>query len=147
MRQRKYSKGTAPSFTAHFYAPKQSVLVTAAIANAIDYKIGIVNHEDFACCPAIHFIDFSINEHQSADIYFVHIEQNTKQTRKQHYLSLMLSVLLLPRLKDFIHKFATVYLFESSKMVHIDLSSLTSNSPICLNNTFGLYQSNLFSLL
>lgn len=74
-----------------------------------------------------------------ADIYFVHIEQSTKQTRKQHYLSLILSVLLLPRLRDFIHKFATAYLFETNKMAHIDHNSLTSNSPICLNNTFDLY--------
>lgn len=115
------------------------MLATAAFANVIDYKIGIVNHEDFAGCPAIPFIDLGINEYQSEDIYFVHIEQNTKQTRKQCYLSLILPVLLLLWLKDFIHKFTTVYLFETSKMVPIDLNSLTSNSPICLNNTFGLY--------
>lgn len=58
------------------------MLVTAAFANAIDYKIGIVNHEDFACCLAIHFIDLGINEHQSEDIYFVHIGTKYKANKK-----------------------------------------------------------------
>lgn len=58
------------------------MLVTAAFVNAIDYKIGIENHEDFACCPAIHFIDLGINEHQSEDIYFVHIETKYKANKK-----------------------------------------------------------------
>lgn len=77
----------------HFYASQLSVPVTAAFATAIDYEIGIVKHKGFTCCPAIHLIDFGISEHQSADTCFVYTEQSQKQTRKQQYLSLILSVL------------------------------------------------------